>query len=634
MVECGVSEPTLKWAKMKNAKCWTFTKDPDDKRAVLIKYEDLKQKYKNKVLLRFVNPYTYTAQKSIKQHLNTDYNARLYYLEYKLDTTNEGLPKESIEMYSKCAELLNLLVAITAKNGRKKLKTIAPDKKTFWDMVCSYIENENLDLPKSYKRILEKVNAYILPTENSVPNYACLIKEAKYGNTNAEKINEAAAEWLVAQYCLPTKIGIEYLHQLYNDEAAQQGWKVLKSSTTVYAYLMKPEVQQQWYGARHGYLEAKEKFGYTLRTKLPEVRNALWYADGTKLNYFDAQGKLKASYTVYKVMDVFSEMILGWHIDLSENGITQYHAFKNAIQFSSEKPYEIRYDNQGGHKKIKPFLDKLSHLGFPTQPYNGKSKTIESLIGRFQTQVMRRDWFFTGQNITAKKLNSKVNREFILENLKFLPTIQELTKILEQRVNEWNNSTHFKYKKSRLELYLNSHNPKATKVNYLDMVELFWLTNYGKKGNGITYYTHGITLTLNTVDYEYEVLKNGMPDDAFRRKYIDAELVVKYDTSDLSHIRLYKNSENGLQFITIAEPRIVNPRATQDYQEGDRERITALLNYRKSEIATMKSNDRKREARTGVSRIALINPTLGQVYKAESYTDDEENIHNDWLSQL
>ena len=43
----------------------------------------------------------------------------MYYIQYRLDSNEEGIPAGSIDMYTKCTELLNLLVEITAKNGKR-----------------------------------------------------------------------------------------------------------------------------------------------------------------------------------------------------------------------------------------------------------------------------------------------------------------------------------------------------------------------------------------------------------------------------------------------------------------------------------------------------------------------------------
>jgi len=90
------------------------------------------------------------------------------------------------------------------------------------------------------------------------------------------------------------------------------------------------------------------------------------------------------------------------------------------------------------------FFQKLSHLAINTAPYNGRSKTIESAFGRFQSQVMHKLWFFTGQNITTKKEESRPNMEFILANKENLPTLDEAIKQYKECRAEWNAAKHFK----------------------------------------------------------------------------------------------------------------------------------------------------------------------------------------------
>ncbi len=89
-------------------------------------------------------------------------------------------------------------------------------------------------------------------------------------------------------------------------------------------------------------------------------------------------------------------------------------------------------------------MTKISRIQTATKPYNGKSKTIESAFGRFQSQFLKRDWFFTGQNITTKKAESKANMEFVLANTANLPTLDEVKEIYAQRRREWNEAPHHK----------------------------------------------------------------------------------------------------------------------------------------------------------------------------------------------
>lgn len=620
LTSCGISDNTLKSVKNKGTIGWRFISDPEDGRKVLVEYERLKPKYKNMVLAKFGNPYTYIASTALEKYIKTDYDARFYFSNYELPNGNK-LSDEYIDKYTQCAELLNFLSEIRSKNGKKIVKQIAPDKTVFWQMIAEYIDKKGIDLPKAYTRILEKVRQY----KDEQTNYEVLIS-GKFGLKNSEKINEDASEWLIAQYSMFTTT-LNSLFIKYNREAQERGWKAIAHINTLYMFLHKEDIQPQWYLGRYGKLKFIEKYGYQLKTILPNMRDALWYGDGTKLNYYylNEKGEVATMY-VYEVIDVYSEYLLGYAIGDTENFQMQYDAYKMAINFAGQKPYEIRYDNQGGHKKIKDsFLSKLSKVGFACQPYNAKSKTIESIFGRFQTQFLKQDWFFTGQNITAKKLESKHNRAFIYEHKKMLPTKQEVIATYEQRRKEWNESKHPKVDCSRIERYLNSENPKADPVDLLQMIELFWLMT----DKPITYYTSGITLTVSKQKYEYEVLKNGMPDMEFRSKNIDRKFYIKYDPTDLSHIRLYRLTHNGLEFVAGAEPRIEVHRATQEHDAGEKQLINDLLGVRTEELKRAKKQHEEREDKTGISIYNQMNGSIGEIMKHESnmlYEDEEFDV--------
>lgn len=463
----------------RTAERWPFKlKNPQDKRCDLFPYEQLAPKYKLLVDSKFTNVYEYHAACIIKQYLKEDLKAYEFYHQYKLDT-GEGLPEQYIEKYIKAAEWLNLLLVFEAetKGFKQKYKMT---REQFWDNVVKILVAESIELPTSTRHLQPKIAKY------RTEGYASIIS-GRFGNTTSKKITESGERWLIANFGSPVKrLSIEALYLQYNEYALTKGNKPLKDKETLRVFLNKPAITKQWYGSRYGELKFKEKYGYQLKTHLPTFRDALWYSDGTKMN-FSYRGKdgKEAKMQVYEVLDVYSECLLGYHISASENYEAQYNAYRNAIMFSQAKPYEIKYDNQGGHKKLKngDFLKDIARISVNTQPYNGNSKTIENAFSRFQSQVMSRYWYFTGQNITAKKLESKENTEFVLNNIKELPSLEEAMAAYELCRTVWNNGINNSIGLPRKAAYLASTNPHHSPVDYLQMVDLFWIT----KAEPLTY---------------------------------------------------------------------------------------------------------------------------------------------------
>ena len=273
-------------------------------------------------------------------------------------------------------------------------------------------------------------------------------------------------------------------------------------------------------------------------------------------------------------MDVYSEVLLGYHISDSEDFETQYMAFRMAMQFAGYRPNEIKYDNQGGHKKLASgeFFSKLAHLNIPTAPYNGKSKTIESAFGRFQAQFLHKDWYFTGQNITAKKDESRENYEFIMANKANLPTLDEIKRRYAQRREEWNNAEHFDTGVPRIKMYRESVNDKTHKVGCLEMIDMFGIIDPTPN----TYTASGITKTIKRLNYRWEVLTaDGDPDYDFLRNNVDRKFHIGYDMNDMSIVALYTKEAKGYRFVAMAQKYIEIHRAKQEQTEFDHHFIKA-----------------------------------------------------------
>ncbi|QSS96618.1 Mu transposase C-terminal domain-containing protein [Psychroflexus sp. ALD_RP9] len=423
-------------------------------------------------------------------------------------------------------------------------------------------------LPSNWRRLKSKYNQY------KKEGYESLI-HGNFLNTSAQKLNGDACKWALARWSNQVNkcANLAQLHAEYNKEADKQGWKHIKEEKTFYNFIYDEEVMPLWYGHRYGELAAKEKFGYQFKTKMPAFRDSLWFSDGTKLNYFylNEDGEVK-TVQVYEVMDAYSEVFLGYHISKTEDYQAQYSAYKMAIQTAGYRPYQIKYDNQGGHGKLKSgdFLSKIARIQTATQPYNGKSKTIESAFSRFQQQYLKRDWFFTGQNITAKKQESKANMEFILANKANLPSLEDIKKVYEARRKEWNSAPHHKTGKPRIDMYLESQNPDTKAVEIWDMVNMFWVT----RKKPITVNASGLSFKEQKAEYHYMVYtEDGMPDLNWLKKSIGKKFVVKFDPEDMSEIRLFEDTNLGLRFVTAATTKLEVSRGMQGQEEFEASHI-------------------------------------------------------------
>lgn len=534
----------------------------------LVSYDSLPQRFKDIIIEKYGDPYKNIGKYKFCNTIEVDPNAVAFYQDYRLA---DGRPlADDVQLeYATNAKVLNAL-SYTINDTKARRRAMGGSAKGIWPIMAAAVASLDKQLyphtlPTNERRLRERLTKYLKE------GYESLI-HANFCNKNTEKLDEVAKLWALARWAnqVDRVTSTEHLLVLYNEEADQKGWKRLKSAQTLHNFLHSEGIYELWYGHRYGELKAKEKFAVQHRTLLPTMRDSLWYSDGTKLNYFylTEDGNID-TVQVYEVMDVYSEVLLGYHISKSEDYEAQYNAYRMALQFSGHKPYEIKFDNQGGHKKLvsSDLMPKLARLAINTAPYNGKSKTIESAFGRFQQQYLKKDWFFTGQNIQAVSIESKANMEFILPRKKELPTLAEIKKTYEKRRNEWNNAPHHASGIARIEMYKTSQNERAVKLSLTDMVELFWLT----RQTPCTVHPWGIEFTEKKVKYAYQAYTTNaegrqVPDVAWIRANVDQKYTVKFDPADMGIIYLYEQTPRGLAFVRGMETFIKTHRNIQEQE--------------------------------------------------------------------
>lgn len=589
---------------------------------VRIDYYALPQRYRSRFEAKYGDPRKLLEDeiRREKLSLDTDQRARDYYRTYTYikNGTVGSLTEELQKRYILNATVLNRL-RHTLNDRKVMRKKSGGSIAGIWDTI--HAESEELrelyghTLPSALARLKAVMAKY------EKEGYRALIS-GKIGNSNAISISEDVAKYLIAlkRSRKPVYTDAQILEK-YNLEAKVRGWNPLNDMDYLHAWFGRPEIEPLWYDAVHGELAASQRYGRKHRTQMASMRDSLWYGDGTRLNLYyreheKGRGWVVKTMQVYEVIDAYSEVMLGYHISETENAEAQYNALRMAVQTSGCRPYEFVHDNQGGHKKIGEWLDKIARVRRPTAPYSGQSKTIESVFGRFQAEILHQDWRFTGQNITARKAKSRPNLEFIKANIDKLYTLDELKEAYAEARRRWNEGKHHATGVSRMEMYRSSVNPQTVPVTIGDMVDMFWLTTTKPSA----YTDSGITVQVAGRKYHYEVMAApGQPDHAFLRENLGRRFYVKYDPSDMLSVRLYTMDKDGsMRFVRIAEPYIKIHRAIQDQQEGERAFIAAnIAANRQSRIdRQIAARTIERECGMSVEEAGLRRPLMAGMPKA------------------
>lgn len=533
----------------------------------LIEWSSMPTRFKEAFIAKWGDPEK--LMRDDRPHLAMNDAAREYYAGVVLPD-GKHLSSELIETYTLNASVLDLLREglMAQKAGRKRLGNTTPVN---WNGIWETSEQLKADfghtLPASKESLRRKLDEYIKE------GFECLISK-KLGNSNTLKIPEEGGKLMIALRRSKVPIYSEsQIFEEYNRRAVKMGWKLLQSPNTVKQYLHRPEIEPKWWAAVYGELAAKQKFDRKHKTLMPECRDALWYGDGTKLNlYFkghDRNGKpAKMTAMVYEVVDAYSEMLLGFSIGPVENTDLQRRAFRMAIERAGYKPFEIVTDNQGGQKKnsARDFMKRICRVSRTTAPHTPQAKSIEQIFGRFQKQVLHKDWRFTGQNITATSIDSRANSEFIEDNYDGLFTFQELCAAYAEYREQWNDMKHPRLKKSRREVYFSSINKETERVLDYDMVDCFW-----RQTELPSEFTNsGITIQVDKRSYTYEVFDDeGMPDMRWRSENTGRQFFVKYDPDDMSQVWLCTMTSVGMRQVRQAKPYAVVHRAIQEQTEDE-----------------------------------------------------------------
>jgi hypothetical protein len=623
LTDAGISTNTVRSAKQRNSVGWTFIQHPEDGRKYLVQWP-IKEPYATQVVEHFGDPHVY-CRASYLESVLPPREQDLKDLQGITDDKGVGLGEAKVKKLHEVSRWLKLCSDV--KQGQNGvLESLGMTKPEFWNFIPQYLETRSKEqgripvkLPKRYQKLLEKLSKY-------EKHGAASLVHGNLGNNNGGKLCEAGRHFVLSFYSLIIKPTTEETAFRYNMECKKRGWKQVTEGC-IYSYLNKPEIKRIWYLARHGYKRWKNKYEHHLKLFLPSVRDALWIMDGTKLNlFYQDENGMAAKLQINKCIDAFSECILGYDIMFSENHVSAYVTIKNSVKNTGARPYQILYDGQGGYRKkeIQGLMSKLSSVHYPAQPYNPKSKHIESVIGRFQTQVMRKAWFFTGMNIESVTANSKPNYDFIKEHQKDLPTREELINIyIPQMIAEWNAAKHPLSGVPREQMYNQSQNPDHRAVDYLDMVDLFWLEREE------TYRKFGLKVEVARRKYELEVYDEatGMADTEFLRKYTGQKFWMKYDPEDMSHVRLYLlDHEGDFRYVASAHTKKAFARAAIDLTTGMRKEIDRYMQLRKEQRNDAESALQEANDHSGVSSEQLIRNGF-EMGDKDSMNEAEENYH-------
>lgn len=587
-------------------------------RAGLIEFSSIPEALKNQIIKAFGNPYLKDDRVTFTNQIVQDQKAIDYFKSYRYED-GTGIPNKRQTQYILDAEILNLynslIIAYETKcktNNRKQTKGALKIKLSaiINDLKAECFPNTPISkyphkLPSNIRALDRKCFGYIKE------GFSFLIHK-NANNKAAQKIKGVVAKWLIANYSMPNKIVIPVLHAMYEREALKRNWVAL-SESAIYKWLHEPTQERQWMISRDGIETFRNKYGHKLvRDKSTWFPNAYWAIDGSKidwLHYYDNTMGMAAKLKIDIVIDAYSEKVIGYSFSETETHEDHFKAVKMAFQESQAKPFLFTYDGQSGHtsSRMQALYGKMvaKKGGTHYQHAVGRhSSPVEQIFARFQQQTLNQWWFSDKQSVKARTDKSKPNMDFLLENRHKLLTKEKLVAAFKVSVNEWNDAKHPKFNETRSEVY--THEPiMKEEVNYLEMIDLFWIYS----NDTITYKADGIKPQITNTKYHFEVYNvNGEIDLRFRERYVGSKFFVKYDPEQLdNYVSLYIKLPNGdKRFIADAQPVRKQQQIPALMTEGDKAQTAKDYNVRKVEEAAARKQIEQIQRETGITPAQLI----------------------------
>lgn len=246
----------------------------------LIDWNSLPMRFKEAWIEKYGDPNE--ARKAEQEELRMDTEAMAFFASYQL-ADGTYLKSAHQSEYALNATVLNRLVEMVGdqKDVRSRCNM---SSRINWEGIYNECEALRLNyghtLPKNVARLRDKIRQY------KAEGYQCLVS-GKLCNSSATKITPDAGRQIIAlkRNRYPRRTNAQIFEE-FNRIASEKGWKPLKSLTSLVQFLSRPEVEVRWKDVEIGEYALNMRTRRQNKTIMPQLRDSIWYGDGTKANLY------------------------------------------------------------------------------------------------------------------------------------------------------------------------------------------------------------------------------------------------------------------------------------------------------------------------------------------------------------
>lgn len=220
------------------------------------------------------------------------------------------------------------------------------------------------------------------------------------------------------------------------------------SRSTIKNIIRQPKNKVVFGLERNGASYVKNNVISYLEKEKPKFKLQVVECDGSRLQlpYIKTdESKYKIGFlTLYVIMDVASNKVIGYWVDDFENKDMVFMAFYMMLSNVNYLPAYIRIDRSSAHQsnRFNNFLSRAKELGMGHRfCYEPREKgTVESFFHWFPEKICKKYPTYVGLGPLTKDWDKKPSPEKIkqIENCKNLPSRSELSFFIPELIDQWN----------------------------------------------------------------------------------------------------------------------------------------------------------------------------------------------------
>lgn len=640
LVACGIGETYL-WRALHGQRtgevyCWPYHKEGN---TIYIHYDGLKETYKrmvDSIHCQGAQANLWTANRDAQKR-NNELVAVCSQLPQMVEVApgdltelrNSGFFKETDhQSVARAAGWLRLWRKLDVKTARKMGFTSVVDLQNALFAHCmSDQEAGFVRFPKpiSAIRVLDRK-----AREFEKSGLQALIG-GYFGNANREKIDTLIHAVLMDLAASPLKHSFEDIAMMYNTMPEYENLQRMTTSA-IKQHLNLPKHRKVWMYIRHGKLVGDDLYQSQALRETPLNPDDLWSIDGTasQLYYTDAAGHMKSDLYIYFVTDACTGAIIGSAVAYSETSGLVIEALQDAVETHGFKPHQLQYDNSSANieKAAKGLIKNMSRVSFPCQPYLGRAKYVEEIIGHFQQRVLRKFSNFKGGNVGTKSLNSKANPEllkWLKDHPELLPNEAEAIDQIKEAIQMWNSRGERRDNygrwvgQSKLGRYTQDAEARP-QFNYFEKIGLFMVA----LPKPYKYKQQGVAITIKGKKYNYVVPDpdSSTNDFMFSNDNMYREFNVRVNINNPEFIELFDKSG---KFVAWAREKEKLMAAVANMGKGDSKKVAYFLK-RQEEYGYDYALREMREQRYNMAKHGLRATGTGDFFAFNTLPDGNESL--------